>query len=173
MLVTVIIAAVLSVVFLDNIQAANELLVSIGAGAGLVYIMRWFWPRINAYSELASDQMAAKLLVNIACTTLIWLVVTFLTPPEDESTLRNFYTRCKPSGPWWRKFAAERNLEAPQKDAKLGLDWLLGSFMVWAAILFVGTLLLGGGHAVIYGLALVGTALYLVFRLRPGSAATS
>lgn len=190
MLATVVLAALLSVLFLDNIQAANELLVSIGAGAGLVYIMRWFWPRINAWSELASmlgalvssqvlsrmnapfaglspdDQMAAKLLANIALTTLIWLAVTFLTPAEDEATLRTFYLRCRPSGPWWRRFGSDRNLVLAEKDVKLGLDWLMGSLMVWAAILLVGSLLLGVGNPTLYGVAFVGTAVYLFSRLR-------
>jgi Na+/proline symporter len=195
-LLTLVFGALLATFFLDNIQQANELVVSIGAGAGLVYILRWYWPRINAWSELSSmvgallasqgigwycqahpqilaglgadDQGAVKLLANIVLTTVVWLLTTFVTRPESIETLRAFYLRCEPRGPWWRRFARAQGLPlcGDVNDATL-LDWGAGCALVWSALLVVGKLLLAPQASWPYALTCLACAAYLGYRLRP------
>ena len=98
-----------------------NLLLSIGAGTGLLYLLRWFWWRINAWSEIAAMVSSfvlavgllvlersgvtipshLSLIVTVAVTTAVWLAATFLTPPTDDATLRRFYTLARPAGPGW------------------------------------------------------------------------
>ncbi|MGA7247065.1 MAG: sodium:solute symporter family protein, partial [Candidatus Cybelea sp.] len=117
---------VLGVLFtfaLDNAHNAFNLLLSIGAGTGLIYLLRWFWWRINAWSEVGAMLssfvvslaffVAAKLghtvdttvmlLTTIGVTTLVWLAVTYLTPPVEMSVLAAFYAKVRPAGPGWAR----------------------------------------------------------------------
>ncbi|GIS56712.1 MAG: hypothetical protein CM1200mP1_06500 [Candidatus Neomarinimicrobiota bacterium] len=94
----------------------------IGAGTGLIYILRWFWWRINAYTEIvamiSSLVIAAyfnfgdssleeweKIVFGAILTTLVWIVATFVTPPDDEKTLQNFVNKINPGGPGWSKYS--------------------------------------------------------------------
>ncbi len=117
------IAACLVSLLLSNALQAFQILLQIGAGTGLLFILRWFWWRISAASELAamtiSFSVAAwfqfahasvfgavpdphqQLLAGVAITTLGWLAVTVLTPPTDETTLRSFYRQIRPGGRGW------------------------------------------------------------------------
>jgi SSS family solute:Na+ symporter len=196
MLGSIGLAILLATTALDNIRSANELVVSIGAGAGLVYILRWFWPRINAWSEIASmlgafaisqlvkalsaqdgslfgfagdDAAAVRLLATIVGTTALWLGVTFLTPREDDATLEAFYKRCRPPGPGWQTLAIRLGLR--DSHARLGFaglaDWVAGCMLVWAAMLAVGKFLLGNpSTGTVYGLVAAATSALLAIRLR-------
>src|SRR5262249_29656794 len=143
---------------------AFQLLLSIGAGTGLIYLLRWFWWRINAWSEIAamissfvvavvlliarragmglSDSTA--LLASIAVTTVVWVTVTLLTPPTDEATLRKFYEATRPAGPGW---AAVRRRAAlpPSGDSipQMLLGWTAGVAFVYAGLFGTGNLLYG------------------------------
>ncbi len=110
--------------WLENALQAFQILLQIGAGTGLLFILRWFWWRINAFSEIsamvvsflvafylellhpqlfpaAALSTATKLLLGVGITTAAWLAVTFLTRPTDEATLRSFFARVHPGGPGW------------------------------------------------------------------------
>ncbi len=123
--VSTIVLAVLAALLalqLQNALQAFQILLQIGAGTGLLFILRWFWWRINAWSELTAmavsfavafvfflvrggaDPLAdwQMLLIGVAITTVSWVLVTFLTSPSDEETLRSFYRRTRPGGPGWR-----------------------------------------------------------------------
>src|SRR5215510_11456275 len=130
-LVTVLLMAVsLIVTFnLGSIGGAWKLLLVTGAGTGTVLLLRWFWWRINAWSEVSAMVAAASvslylqihlkwdseeprdfaylMLVTVAITTLIWLVATFVTSPEPTERLIKFYRRVRPGGPGWKRIAAE------------------------------------------------------------------
>ena len=125
--VLMVFAAILAL-FLENALDAFNILLLIGAGTGLIFILRWFWWRINAYTEVAGmfisfvvalflrfgwprlglPELASyeQLIVGIIITTIGWLTVTFLTPPTDRATLENFYTKIHPGGPGWRPVVA-------------------------------------------------------------------
>jgi Na+/proline symporter len=150
---------------LDSVSGAWGLLLSASAGIGLVLILRWYWWRINAWSELTATVVPLLLvalqllgldvpfltsafptnLFGIAgITTAAWLAVTFLTRPTPEATLDAFYRRIRPGGPGWRPVAA-RNPEVAVDTGlgRLALQWLLGSAAVYATLFGVGWILLG------------------------------
>ena len=110
--------------FLASAKRAFDLMLQIGAGTGLLFILRWFWWRINAFSEitamvvsfivacyfefihthigLAPLESWQKLIIGVGITTVAWLVVTFIAKPADEKTLRSFYRLARPGGPGWK-----------------------------------------------------------------------
>ena len=105
---------------LNDAKQAFDLMLLLGAGTGLIYILRWFWWRINATTEIVAmivSLIVASLFTFIdhdllpwqtivygaGLTTVLWIIATFITPPDDDETLRNFYQRIKPGGPGWNK----------------------------------------------------------------------
>jgi hypothetical protein len=156
---------------LDNAKDAFNLLLSIGAGTGLIYLLRWFWWRINAWSEVSAmtasflvsvgfffagkaGHPAASttvLLVTVASTTVVWLVVTFLTPPAPQAALEAFYAKVRPAGPGWSRVRAAAGLP-PSKDSPaqaLG-GWVLGLAAIYGALFATGAFVYGhplGGAA--------------------------
>jgi solute:Na+ symporter, SSS family len=167
-LTTVFLALVSAVVtfYMTSISGAWKLLIVTGAGTGLVLLLRWFWWRINAWSEISamivafvvsvalqtvghldSDdpvQFAWIMIVTVSVTTVAWLAVTMLTPPESECTLVSFYRRARPDGAGWKPVA----LLAPEVAiAHQGwynaLDWISGCVLIYGALFGTGKLLLG------------------------------
>lgn len=161
-LVTMVLAGVLTL-FLDSVGGAWRLMLALGSGTGLVLILRWYWWRINAWSEIAAmagsfvtsvvllyvvglqpdepREFAYLMLGTLGVTTALWLAVTFLTPPEPEATLRAFYERVKPAGLGWRAIATGP-AEGPPLPVR-GRDWVLGCVLVYGSLLGVGKCLLG------------------------------
>ena len=153
--------------FFDSISGAWQLLISIGAGTGLVLLLRWYWWRINAWSEIAAMTAAlvvslslrfgfgpldanpeaanAKiLLITVACTTAAWVIATFVTEPESDETLINFYRRTRPSLWGWRPIAAKVPDVKPTRDGAWNfVDWICGCTMVYGALFGVGKIIFG------------------------------
>jgi solute:Na+ symporter, SSS family len=161
--VTVVSAAV--AFRIESIAGAWKLLLVTGAGTGAVLLLRWYWWRINAWSEVSamisafvvsvllqtaggldSDRpvdFAWIMLITVAVTTVVWLVVTYLTSPESEATLVAFYRRTRPGGPGWRPIAARAPDIVPAGDGWANLlDWAAGCVLVYAVLFGVGKLLL-------------------------------
>jgi len=150
---------------LASIEQAWKLLIVTGAGTGSVLLLRWFWWRINAWSEVAAMAAAAIvslylqivlrwdsdrprdfayiMIVTVAITTVVWLAATWLTKPERDDTLIAFYRRVRPHGPGWKPIAAEAG--AVEIPGSLGVELvqaLLGCVFVYSALFGVGELLL-------------------------------
>jgi SSS family solute:Na+ symporter len=165
-LVTVLLmgAGVVFSLYLDTAKDAFDLLLSIGAGTGLIYLLRWFWWRINAWSEVSAmfasfavalgffvagklgHPMASTtiLLATVAVTTVVWLVVTFATPPVDRVTLAAFYAKVRPAGPGWRGVRREADLPpSPDSPARSLLGWVLGLASVYGALFSTGAFVYG------------------------------
>jgi Na+/proline symporter len=156
--------AVLLALMLQNALQAFHILLQIGAGTGLIYILRWFWWRINAYTELtgmivsfvvALGFLAAerfwgynpgetfKILAAVGITTISWLVVTWLTPPADQEILRSFYKRIRPGGPGWRKIVKDAEYEGITLDKSKDLKWDVPTgilAMIWGVLFVYSTL---------------------------------
>ncbi len=153
-----------TVFLLSTAGEAFHLLLSIGAGTGLIYLLRWFWWRINAWSEIAAMASSftialvlfiarkggldmsshAALVWSVALTTVVWLVVTLVTKPTDTETLRRFYRKVRPAGPGWAKVAGPEEIEGPIDDLSLAfLGWVLGCTFVYSALFGTGALLYG------------------------------
>ena len=144
---------------MDTISGAWAFIIEAGAGLGLVLILRWFWWRINAWSEIAAMvtplavygwlrfateiRFPESLYVIVAVTTAAWLGVTFLTKPTDGETLARFYRRVHPGGPGWE--AVAQSLPDVRGDSGCGIllrDWLCGVILVYACLFGVGKILL-------------------------------
>ena len=151
--------------YMDSIAGAWKLLIVTGAGTGAVLILRWYWWRINAWSEVSamaaafavsiilqtvfhldSDnpiEFAYLILITVAVTTFIWLSVTFLTAPENDATLVGFYRRVRPSLPGWRRIA--KLAPDVKVSSDLGwnlLDWLCGCALIYGALFGIGKIIL-------------------------------
>lgn len=173
---------------LDSARESFELMMSIGAGTGLLYLLRWFWWRVNAWSEVAAMAgsfavavgffVARKagvdvpthvsLVASVAVTTLVWVAVTFLTRPVERETLVRFHRLVRPAGPGWREVAAEAgSAPSPDRLSESFLGWFLGCLFVYAALFGTGSFLYGRtGPAVLWGVLLVASGAGLL-RLLP------
>ncbi len=161
--VTTLLMMVVSVVvtqFIDTISGAWTFIIESGAGLGLVLILRWFWWRINAWSEIAAmitplvvySLMKAlfpmvfpeSLFVIVGVTTFVWLAVTMMTPPVPQEQLITFYRRVHPGGPGWRHI--QSLLPAVKGDSDFRIlwsCWLAGIVLVYAALFGIGSLIFG------------------------------
>jgi Na+/proline symporter len=156
------------------------LLLMIGAGTGLIYILRWFWWRINAYTEIVamvSSLIIAgyfnfgdstlegwqKIVVGAGLTTIVWITATYFTPPDEEKTLRNFVKKVKPGGPGWSKYTEEPS-SAPWPVPRGVLCMTLGCIAIYGILIGVGQLLYGNTFGVAI-LGLSGLSVYGLSRL--------
>jgi len=144
---------------LTNAGQAFSLLLLMGAGTGLIYILRWFWWRINAYTEIVamvSSLIIAgyfnfihegleswqKIVIGSVLTTIVWIVATYFTPPDDEETLRNFVMKVNPGGPGWARFTEPGSRE-PWSVPNGILAMLLGCVGVYSILLGAGLMIYG------------------------------
>ncbi len=145
---------------METISSAWSFIIEAGAGLGLVLILRWFWWRINAWSEIAamvtplfvygflSTQTKIKfpdtLFIIVGITTVSWLIVTFATRPTTEKTLFDFYRRVHPGGIGWKRIAAKLpEVRADTGYANLFLCWILGIVLVYSFLFGIGKIILG------------------------------
>ncbi len=172
------VAAALMTAVLESARTAFDLLLSIGAGTGLLYLLRWYWWRINAFSEIAA--MASSFLLaiavlalkaqgwelpqyvalpgTVAITTLVWMGVTLMTPATDPVTLQRFYLRVRPAGPGWRSIRHALGGVPSSDDLPMALVGSVGACAGVYGVLFgTGHLLMGrpGPAAVAFGIAVV------------------
>lgn len=164
-LMTLVLSAVTAVVtfHVTSIVGVFKFLIAFGSGTGLVYIIRWFWWRVNAWSEVSA--MAAstvmtivayahpsfkgipyygKLSLIIAVSTVIWVLTTFLTRPAEKERLVEFYKKTRPGGPGWKPIR-ELLGEDPERGGLSGpfLEWVLGCVFVMGLTVGTGMLLFG------------------------------
>ena len=155
---TIILGSGLGLLLTSAGQAFN-LLLMIGAGTGLIYILRWFWWRINAYTEIVAMisslliafylnfgelQVAdwSKIIIGAVLTTFIWLIATFITPPDDKETLQNFVNKVNPGGPGWKRYPSKMNTE-PWIVPKGIFSMFLGCTAVYGFLLSTGQFIYG------------------------------
>ncbi|MBN1362935.1 MAG: Na+:solute symporter [Sedimentisphaerales bacterium] len=160
---------------LERISDAWKFMLECSGGIGLVLILRWFWWRINAWSEIAAllapfaiypilklrfgVAFPQSLLIIVAWSTVVWLAATFATRPTEESVLLAFYRRVHPGGVLWRPIAAKLpDVSSDTGYAWLFVDWVAGSLCVTFSLLGVGKLIFGRTAT---GLLLLAAALVL------------
>jgi len=171
---------------MQSVAGGWDIVVNIGAGTGAVYLLRWYWWRINAWSEIsamitaavtsitlrfvspfaASDPnlFAKKLVLTVVITTVAWLAATFLTQPEPESKLLSFYRRVRPGVTGWKRVAALAPEVPPTRDGWYNLlDWVLGCLMVYMTLFGIGKLLLGSPSTGILYLAVAAISGYGIY----------
>ena len=151
--------------YMDSIAGAWKLLIVTGAGTGTVLILRWYWWRINAWSEISamasafvvsvtlqtafglnSDDpigFAKIMLITVGITTAVWLICTFATAPEPAETLVAFYRRVRPAAALWQPIAALAPEVPRSHDLSYNfLDWICGCVMIYGMLFGVGKLIL-------------------------------
>ena len=168
-----VLSAILALLLQNALQLFNILLV-FGAGTGLIFILRWFWWRINAWSEITAmfasgiisillkltplgpflfnsdnglfeDYMEYPFVVIV--TTCLWLIVTFITKPESDKVLINFYSKIRPGGPGWNKVLIKSNITKEKSENKALIDGLyamiIGSVLIYSIMFSTGYFLYG------------------------------
>jgi solute:Na+ symporter, SSS family len=163
------IAAALLSTILNSAQDAFEVLISIGAGTGLLYLLRWFWWRINAWCEVVAMissftisvifllmsrtghplPFAQTVIYSVAFTTLCWLVTAFITAPTESGRLISFYRKVHPAGPGWTRVRIEAGVsevDAVARGDHMGqatLGWICGCTVIWSSLFAIGNFLYG------------------------------
>jgi solute:Na+ symporter, SSS family len=183
-----VLAGTLSLTVLDNATEAFNILLLTGAGSGAVYMLRWYWYRINAITEIVTmvvaticafilvlfvddaslatdilDGFTIKLLITVVVVTIAWLVATFVTKPEDKEVLRSFYKLTKPGGPGWKKVVEDAIADGEPCDDGDGVGWQMPKqiLLVFIGCVVIYSSLFGIG-GLVYGNILQGVILLLV-----------
>ena len=181
MYLMVILSLIITRYLLTTVSGAWEFIINASAGVGAVLILRWFWWRINAWSEISA--MIAPLIIYpiarygfglqspitlypiVFGTTVIWLVVTFLTPPTDKAVLVKFYKKVHPGGIGWTPISKElKDVQSDSGFGKIFIDWICGVILVYASLFGIGKLILGDylpGIVYIAVAAVSATVIYL------------
>ncbi len=164
---------------LDTAKGAFDIILQVGAGTGLLYLVRWFWWRVNAWCEVVamissflvsaaflildkqgvySTTSAKRLIITIAVTTACWLLAAYFAPQTDRKTLIEFYRKVRPAGPGWEAIRLESGVskdEAAQTGDSIPLaliGWAAGCAVIWSSLFTVGNFLYGRyGYALALG----------------------
>jgi solute:Na+ symporter, SSS family len=145
---------------METISGAWSFIIEAGAGLGLVLILRWYWWRVNAWSEITAMvapfagywyvrtftalQFPESLFAIVGWTTVAWLTATFLTRPTAEATLVAFFRRVHPGGILWKRIAVlAPDVQGDEGLGRLAVDWLAGVVLIYTALFGTGKLLLG------------------------------
>jgi Na+/proline symporter len=187
--VMMILGAALALYLTNAVQIFN-IIIMFGAGTGLIFILRWFWWRINAWSEIAAMIISgivsiafefggmypasmpgwAKFPTVVLITTIVWLATTFLTSPESKATLRSFYKHIQPGGPGWQKVVSEAEADGEEIVTHTGkwtvpsgiMAMLAGIMLVYSTLFATGYWLYGKTTtAIILTVVAIGAALLL------------
>jgi SSS family solute:Na+ symporter len=162
--VIVMVLAMIGAYANNSVGDAWKYLFNLTAGVGLVMILRWYWWRVNAWSEISAlvtsalvsnalilfhvftdaNATAETLLVTVPITTLVWIAVTFLTQPDEESKLVEFFERVRPSAFGWKRIAKLAASGAGEEPLGVNaLDWVAGCGLVYGALFGIGKIVLG------------------------------
>ncbi len=170
---------------LTSIGQGWQIVLNLGIGTGAVYILRWYWWRINAWSEITAMSVAAVVtlvlgrisfagngavifaktaLITAGCTTVAWIVATLITPPESEQKLLDFYRRVHPTVYGWKRIAKlAADLPEVRDLGRNTFDWLMGCVMIYCALFGIGKVVFGELLAGILLLSVSAAAGYLIF----------
>jgi SSS family solute:Na+ symporter len=178
-----------SVYLLDTAKDAFDIILQVGAGTGLLYLVRWFWWRVNAWCEIVAMISSflisvalvvarrrgvdisthVALMITVAVTTVCWVVTAFVGPPTDRHVLIDFYRRVRPFGPGWAPIRREAGaVETGSDNIPLALlGWVAGCTAIWSALFAVGTFLYGRNtQAMLLTSVFVVSATLLVYTTR-------
>jgi Na+/proline symporter len=178
-----VVAAVLSL-YMTSAQQAFQILLSIGAGTGLLYIARWFWWRVSAWCEVVAMVMslvtavgvplalpqadfATTTLWQVGLTTVAWLVTAYVGPQTDRATLISFCQKVKPAGPGWTDIRAEAGISDVEiaQENRVGsafVGWIAGCALIWGSLFAIGNFLYASGDPQRLTMAWILTAVTVV-----------
>jgi Na+/proline symporter len=152
---------------MSSAQQAFQILISIGSGTGLLYIVRWFWWRVTAWCEIVAMVMslvtffavprflphlgfAETTLVQVGLTTLAWVITAYVGPQTDRATLLSFYRKVKPAGPGWTDIRAEAGISDAEvaqenRSGAAFVGWIAGCVVIWSSLFAIGNFLYAAG----------------------------
>jgi len=152
---------------MTSAQQAFQLLLSIGAGTGLLYMARWFWWRVTAWCEIVAMAVslitavavprfmpgagfATVTIVQVGITTVAWLLTAFIGPATDRATLISFVQKVKPAGPGWTELRAAAGISDAEvaQDNRIGaafVGWISGCIVIWSSLFAIGNFLYAPG----------------------------
>ena len=161
-----VIAALLSLT-MSSAQQAFQILLSIGAGTGLLYLARWFWWRVSAWCEVVAMVMslvtavgvplamphadfATTTIIQVGLTTLSWLITAYVGPQTDRATLIAFCQKVKPAGPGWTELRAAAGISDAEiaQENRIGsafVGWISGCALIWGSLFAIGNFLYASG----------------------------
>jgi Na+/proline symporter len=176
--------------FLESAKDTFDIILQIGAGTGLLYLVRWFWWRVNAWCEVVAMVSSfgfslmllflnrtghaidgdKALVLTVGVTTFCWVMTAYLGPQTERATLMEFYKKVKPFGPGWRRVRREAGLAAHEPEAARNniplalLGWLAGCTAIWSALFTVGNFLYGRlNYALFLLIVFIGSGLVLLY----------
>jgi SSS family solute:Na+ symporter len=180
-----------TVYLLDTAREAFGMILQIGAGTGLLYLVRWFWWRVNAWAEIAAMTSSvvvsigllvfarngaplsphAGLLVTVLITTVCWVAAAYLGPETDRQTLIAFYRKVRPFGPGWEQIRREAGVLERTRDEdnipRALLGWFAGCATIWSGLFLIGTMLYGRwGQAALLAVVLLASGSTLIWVMR-------
>lgn len=181
-------ASLLLTLVIDSIAGAWQFILECGAGLGLVLLLRWYWWRINAWSEItatiapgityagitlhnswypdAAIAFPDSMFLIVGITTLSWILVTMLTPPTGRSTLDAFYRRVRPSGRWGPVAAAHGTVKTDRRYGTRLLGWILGVLLIYSVLFLVAAILFGNAtEQILWAVSAAGSLLSLWYIL--------
>ena len=178
-----VVAALLSLT-MSSAQQAFQVLLSIGAGTGLLYIARWFWWRVSAWCEIVAMGMslitflvvprlmpdagfATVTIVQVAITTLAWLITAYVGPTTDRATLVAFVQKVKPVGAGWEDIRREAGISDAEvaQENRIGaafVGWIAGCVVIWSSLFAIGNFLYAAGDPARLTPAIVLTGVFIV-----------
>jgi len=178
-----VIAALLSLT-MSSAQQAFQILLSIGAGTGLLYLARWFWWRVSAWCEVVAMVMslvtavgvplamphadfATTTIIQVGLTTLSWLITAYVGPQTDRATLIAFCQKVKPAGPGWTELRAAAGISDAEiaQENRIGsafVGWISGCALIWGSLFAIGNFLYASGDPQRLTMAWVLTGVTLV-----------
>ena len=181
------------VYLLDTAKGAFDVILQIGAGTGLLYLVRWFWWRVNAWCEVVAMVSSfavsvallalarggvhfsthAALVLTVAVTTVCWILTAYVGPETERQTLVAFYRKVRPLGPGWERIRVEANIPRGEVRATGDnipmalLGWVVGCTMIWSSLFAVGNFLYGRlGYALLLFAVFVVSGLVLLHVMR-------
>ena len=178
-----VVAALLSLT-MSSAQEAFQILLSIGAGTGLLYVARWFWWRVSAWCEVVAMVMslvtsvavpffmpqadfATTTIIQVGLTTLSWLITAYVGPQTDRATLISFCQKVKPAGPGWTDIRAAAGISDTEiaQENRIGsafVGWIAGCALIWSSLFAIGNFLYSSGDPKRLTMAWVLTAVTVV-----------
>jgi len=154
------IVSIIATLYISRISSAWEFILQCGAGLGLVLILRWYWWRINAWSEISAMitpfiiyyflsnseiTFPTTLYILVSITTAVWLIATFITKPVEEKKLIDFYKKVYPGGILWEKISKKiPQIKSRSNFGSMFTNWALGVALVYSSLFAIGSLLFKG-----------------------------
>lgn len=180
--ILLMVLSVFVTLFISRISGAWQFIMESGAGLGLVLILRWFWWRVNAWSEISAMvtpfivypiikyngvEFPNTLFYLVTITTIVWVSVTYLTKPTDEKTLLSFYKKIHPGGILWKKISDTLpNVKSDTGFAGMFINWIIGVVLVYSILFGSGSLIFGNiGSFFLYLILAIICTIIITFNL--------